>query len=80
MPIKDSVQDRAFFGQPRGLAYLAFTELWERFSYYGMSSLLVLYMVQQLLLAGHIENVTGLSAVRGVLESVSGPLSTQALT
>lgn len=79
MSFADSAQDRAFFGQPRGLAYLAFTELWERFSYYGMGSLLVLYMVQQVLLAGHIENVAGMGAVRGLLEGLSGPLSTQAL-
>ena len=32
--------DRAFLGHPRGLAYLAFAELWERFSYYGMTALL----------------------------------------
>ena len=30
--------DAAFFGHPRGLAYLAFTEAWERFSYYGMTA------------------------------------------
>jgi len=35
-------EDRSFIGHPRGLAYLAFTEAWERFSYYGMQSLLVL--------------------------------------
>jgi POT family proton-dependent oligopeptide transporter len=34
----------AFFGHPRGLATLFFTELWERFSYYGMRSLLILFM------------------------------------
>ena len=45
--------DRSFFGHPRGLAYLAFTEAWERFSYYGMTALVVLYMVEQLLLPGH---------------------------
>src|SRR6266850_5187918 len=32
-------------GHPRGLTTLFFTELWERFSYYGMRSILVLYMV-----------------------------------
>jgi len=36
--------DRAFFGHPRGLSTLFFTEMWERFSYYGMRALLVLYM------------------------------------
>jgi len=34
----------AFFGHPRGLATLFFTEFWERFSYYGMRSLLILFM------------------------------------
>lgn len=37
-------QDSAFFGQPRGLATLAFTEFWERFSYYGMKAILLYYM------------------------------------
>jgi POT family proton-dependent oligopeptide transporter len=36
--------DRSFFGHPRGLATLFFTEMWERFSYYGMRALLILYM------------------------------------
>ncbi|HVH38285.1 MAG TPA: MFS transporter, partial [Sphingomicrobium sp.] len=48
-----------FIGHPRGLAYLAFTELWERFSYYGMTALLALYLIKQLLLPGHEENVFG---------------------
>ena len=37
--------DRAFFGHPRGLSTLFFTEMWERFSYYGMRAFLILYMV-----------------------------------
>ena len=36
--------DRGFFGHPRGLATLFFTEMWERFSYYGMRAFLILYM------------------------------------
>jgi POT family proton-dependent oligopeptide transporter len=40
-----AAQDRRFFGHPRGLATLFFTEMWERFSYYGMRAILVLYMV-----------------------------------
>ncbi len=36
--------DGTFFGHPRGLATLFFTELWERFSYYGMRALLILFM------------------------------------
>jgi POT family proton-dependent oligopeptide transporter len=36
---------KEWFGHPRGLATLFFTEMWERFSYYGMRALLMLYMV-----------------------------------
>ncbi|MCI1986063.1 MAG: oligopeptide:H+ symporter [Lactobacillus sp.] len=36
--------DKAFFGQPRGLATLFFTEMWERLSYYGMRAILLFYM------------------------------------
>ena len=49
--------DRAFFGHPKGLAYLAFTEAWERFSYYGMQTLLVLYMVNYLLVPQHMAHI-----------------------
>src|SRR5699024_5443438 len=42
--LKDS-HKRDFFGHPRGLSTLFFTEFWERFSYYGMRALLVLFMV-----------------------------------
>lgn len=55
--LADLAQDRAFLGHPKGLGYLAFTEAWERFSYYGMQTLLVLFMTKQLLLPGHVENV-----------------------
>lgn len=66
-------------GHPRGLAYLVFAEAWERFSYYGMQALLVLYMGQQLLLPGHVENVAGFAAFRASIEGVYGPLSPAAL-
>jgi len=56
--------DRAFFGHPKGLGYLAFTEAWERFSYYGMQTLLVLYMVKYLLVPGHVEGVLMMDAFR----------------
>src|SRR5437667_2001480 len=39
-----SEQDKRFFGHPRGMATLFFTEMWERFSYYGMRALLILFM------------------------------------
>src|SRR3954467_8984702 len=71
--------DVAFLGHPRGLGYLAFAEGWERFSYYGMQTLLVLYMTQYLLLPGHVENVAGFIPFRHAIESVYGPLSPLAL-
>lgn len=73
------VEDRSFLGHPKGLFFLAFTEAWERFSYYGMTALLVLYMVNQLLLPGHVEHIAGFAGFRAALESVTGPLSTLAL-
>lgn len=42
-----AASDKQFFGHPRGLATLFFTELWERFSYYGMRALLVLFMTAE---------------------------------
>lgn len=43
----NTAQKNDFFGHPRGLSTLFFTELWERFSYYGMRALLVLYMTAE---------------------------------
>src|SRR5882757_10000085 len=43
-PVLDSAADRSFFGHPLGLSTLFFTEMWERFSYYGMRALLILFM------------------------------------
>ncbi len=71
--------ERAFLGHPKGLFYLAFTEAWERFSYYGMTALLVLYMVNQALLPGHLENIAGFAGFRSAIESLVGPQSPQAL-
>jgi POT family proton-dependent oligopeptide transporter len=64
--------DTAFLGHPRGVAYLSFTEAWERFSYYGMTAILVLYMSKQLLLPGHVENILGFPAARSFFEGVYG--------
>ena len=71
--------DVAFLGHPKGLGYLAFAEGWERFSYYGMQTLLVLYMTQYLLLPGHVETVAGFGPFRAAIESLYGPLSPLAL-
>ena len=61
-------------GHPPGLAVLAGTELWERFSFYGMQYLLMLYLTSELLLPGHQENVPGLMALRSLL-SGGAPMS-----
>ena len=62
---------------PAGLYVLAGTELAERFSYYGMTALLALYMVKQLLLPGHAEHVIGLAGLRHLFE-FRGAMSDQA--
>src|SRR6187200_2640231 len=74
-----SADSVTFLGHPKGLFYLAFTEAWERFSYYGMTALVVLYMVNQLLLPGHVEHIAGFARFRAIVESMVGPISTQAL-
>src|SRR5437762_2803408 len=63
-------------GHPRGLWYLVFAEVWERFSYYGMQALLVLYLTRYLLLPGNLEHVAGFGPFRHFLESLYGPLAT----
>ena len=70
---------RTFFGEPPALGFLAFTEAWERFSFYGMTSILVLYMSQALFLPGRIEGIAGFAAFRSGLEALLGPLSSLAL-
>ena len=64
--------DRAFLGHPKGLGYLAFTEAWERFSFYGMQALLVLYMVNELLLPGHVENIALFEEFRSLYGGIDG--------
>ena len=72
LPLPKLPLDRAFLGHPKGLGYLAFTEAWERFSYYGMQSLLVLYMAKQLLLPGHVENIAFFSDFRRLFGHLDG--------
>lgn len=74
---EESEREARSEGHPRGLAYLGLTELWERFSYYGMTALLALYMTKQLLLPGHAEHVIGLAALRDLFE-FRGPMSDRA--
>ena len=67
----------SFFGHPKGLGFLAFTEAWERFSYYGMTALLALYMVQYVLTPEHMGQVLGLASLRQIM-SFNGPVSDKA--
>jgi POT family proton-dependent oligopeptide transporter len=71
--------DTGFFGHPAGLGWLSAAEFCERFSYYGMQALLVLYMTHSLLLPGHVEKVRGFEPVRAAFEWAYGPLNPQAL-
>jgi POT family proton-dependent oligopeptide transporter len=58
--------DRSFFGHPRGLSTLFFTEMWERFSYYGLRPLLVLFMTAALADGGFGFDRTQASAIVGI--------------
>lgn len=66
------LDDRAFLGHPKGLGYLAFTEAWERFSYYGMQALLVLYLVNYLLLPANVDNVAFFDSFRTLYGGLDG--------
>ena len=78
MVSSEAVGESQFMGHPKGLFFLAFTEMWERFSFYGMRGLLVLYMAQDLLISDRVNDVAGMDAYRTLVESVFGELSTQA--
>jgi POT family proton-dependent oligopeptide transporter len=58
--------DRSFFGHPRGLSTLFFTEMWERFSYYGLRPLLVLFMTAALADGGFGFDRPSASAIVGI--------------
>jgi proton-dependent oligopeptide transporter, POT family len=61
-----------FSKHPRGLKYLSLAETWERFSFSGMQTLLVLYLGRELLLPGHVENVLGFGSFHAAISSVFG--------
>ncbi len=62
--------DRTFFGHPRGLATLFFTEMWERFSFYGMRALLILFMTAELVDGGMSYAVATAGAVYALYTSL----------
>src|SRR5258705_9453581 len=71
---------REFLGHLAGLSILFGTEMWERFSYYGMRALLILYLTKYLLLPGHVEHVWGYAGIKGFFEYFAGPLDVQPLS
>jgi POT family proton-dependent oligopeptide transporter len=62
--------DKAFFGHPRGLSTLFFTEMWERFSYYGMRALLILFMTASAAEGGLGFDTASAGAVYGLYTSM----------
>jgi POT family proton-dependent oligopeptide transporter len=71
------------FGHPRGLTYLFTTEMWERFSYYGMRAIFILYLTNYVLLNPQVEHVIGYHAIKSLFETVFNggqPLAVQPLS
>jgi POT family proton-dependent oligopeptide transporter len=62
--------DRSFFGHPRGLSTLFFTEMWERFSYYGMRALLILFMTAPAASGGLAMDTGSAGAIYGLYTSM----------
>ena len=78
-----TVKERTLFGHPIGLSYLFTTEMWERFSYYGMRAILVYTLVNYLLLHPTADSIIGYHALKHVLEFVYNgglPLAPQPLS
>jgi POT family proton-dependent oligopeptide transporter len=65
-------QTKNFLGHPIGLSFLFTTEMWERFSYYGMRAILVLYLTKYLLLPEHIDEVWGYQSIKAFFEVITG--------
>jgi POT family proton-dependent oligopeptide transporter len=78
--MSEALRERTLFGHPRGLSVLFGTEMWERFSYYGMRALLVLYLSKYLLLPGHVEHVLFYPQVKAFFEMLAGPMGPQPLS
>ena len=75
--VERAASDHAFFGHPKGLGFLSFVEACERFSYYSMQTLLVLYMTKYLLLPEHMNGVLGLNWLRGFYGLDGQPLASK---
>jgi POT family proton-dependent oligopeptide transporter len=66
MPAVGVPHEATFFGHPQGLSTLFFTEMWERFSYYGMRALLILFMTAPAAVGGLGYDTTTAGAVYGL--------------
>jgi proton-dependent oligopeptide transporter, POT family len=76
-------KEATLFGHPLGLTFLFTTEMWERFSYYGMRAILIYSLVNYLLLPHNVETMLGYSVFKSALEFVFNaghPLAIQPLS
>ncbi|MEI7973073.1 MAG: MFS transporter, partial [Bdellovibrio sp.] len=72
---------RNLFGHPKGLAILFLTEMWERFSYYGMRALLILYMTKHLIIeAEKGKEILGYETVKAIVKFMSSGIGASELT
>jgi proton-dependent oligopeptide transporter, POT family len=79
----ETTVQKELFGHPIGLTYLFTTEMWERFSYYGMRAILVLFLVNFVLLNPTADTVVGYHTMKHVFEVVyngGAPLAPQPLS
>lgn len=79
--IANRLKDKEIWGHPSGLYVLFLTEMWERFSFYGMRALLVLYMATYLFAdPARAADVIGYTSLEGFLIQIFGPLSVQQMS
>ncbi len=74
-----SSDNTELFGQPKGLWTLAGTEFWDRVSFHGMVSMLVLYMTGDLLVGSRADSIAGFATYRGFLQSLGVDMTPTAI-
>jgi len=74
MAMTQAAKEPELFGHPRGLTYLFTTEMWERFSYYAMRAILILYLTNYLLAPGTFEHVLGYHMLHDMFQFAFGPI------
>src|SRR5205085_2063841 len=70
-----TADDTVFFGHPRGLGWLVAAEVGWAFAYYGLVTILTLYMTRQLFTPGHVENIWGFAGYSAVLQAAFGKMT-----